>query len=392
MPRTDNLYGRGSVVRRPNGLYQVGVPVGRRPDGKIAYLYRYTRDPRQAERLRAQLVRDRERGRFAVLPARQNLGEYLDAWLERQRVNPRTLDGYRVALARVRPALARRALADLTPVQVQDCLDALAKTHAPRTVNVSRQILRTALGEAVRLKLLPDNPVAATRPLRAPTVEKHRPLTVDQARTLIAACAGHPLGAAYLTAVYLGLRTGEVLGLTWPAVDFEARTIHVHQQIQRAGGTLVLEPLKTESSRRILPLPDAVKRALEAHRERPGPTPAPDWKAAQLVFLTAGGLPIRSSSYERRFARLLAELGLPARTPHALRSGTSSLLFALDIPDKLRSELLGHGDTRTTNRYYTHTSLDQHRAALDRLDAYLQAQTVAQTVVRPEQEPTDGVN
>lgn len=374
MPRTDNLYGRGSIVRRPTGLYQIGVPVGRRPDGRIAYIYRYTRDPKQAERLRAQLVRDRDRGRFAVLPARQTVGEYLDAWLARQTALPQSIEAYRVALARVRPMLGHIRLTDLTPAHIQDWQDAAAKSHAPRTVNQTRGRLRTALAEAVRLEYISRNPADGQRSLRTGPVEKHRPLSVEQARTLIAACAGHPFGAAYLAALYLGLRTGEILGLTWPAIDSEGRTLTVVQQLQRIENVPRLVPVKSQSGSRILPLPASLGAALARHRTATADrTVAREW--ADLVFVSARGNPVAPAVFRRSFAQLLADLGLPQRTPHALRSGTSSLLFALDIPDKLRAEILGHSDARVTNQFYTFTSSAQHRAALDRLDAYLQAQT-----------------
>jgi integrase len=64
-----------------------------------------------------------------------------------------------------------------------------------------------------------------------------------------------------------GLRRGELLALTWPAVDLEDRPrIRVDGTLQRAAGSLVVSPPKTERSRRVVPLPVALSEALHQHR------------------------------------------------------------------------------------------------------------------------------
>lgn len=68
--------------------------------------------------------------------------------------------------------------------------------------------------------------------------------------------------------VLCGLRRGEVLGLGWADIDFDAGAIHVRQQIQRIRGELVLSPVKTHAGRRTLPLLDPARQALKLQAER----------------------------------------------------------------------------------------------------------------------------
>jgi integrase len=61
--------------------------------------------------------------------------------------------------------------------------------------------------------------------------------------------------AAYVLAVYLGLRRAEVLGLRWRDVDLDAGWLQVTQTLQRIEGQLRFLPPKTRHSRRTVPMP-----------------------------------------------------------------------------------------------------------------------------------------
>jgi integrase len=74
------------------------------------------------------------------------------------------------------------------------------------------------------------------------------------------------LHAAFVIAVVLGLRRGEIMGLRWTDVDFDAATLRVRQQIQRVRGELLVSEVKTERPRRVIPLPPIVLVALKARR------------------------------------------------------------------------------------------------------------------------------
>jgi integrase len=130
-----------------------------------------------------------------------------------------------------------------------------------------------------------------------PRVEKHTisVLTPEQGQRLLSTAAGHRLEALYTVALLLGLREGELLGLRWSDIDFTAHTLRVGQTVQRVSGTLLLAPPKTESSKRLLPMPMKVERALARHAERQEEQRAvwgEGWNAARLVFPSEAGTPI----------------------------------------------------------------------------------------------------
>lgn len=106
----------------------------------------------------------------------------------------------------------------------------------------------------------------APRPKQDPAVVHALP--IEDTIRLLEAAKGDRLEALWLLTILTGLRRGEALGLRWDDLDFDFRTMAVRQQMQRRRGKLVATDLKTDSSRRTLPLSSGVVAALQAHRGR----------------------------------------------------------------------------------------------------------------------------
>ena len=66
----------------------------------------------------------------------------------------------------------------------------------------------------------------------------------------------------------LGLRKGEVLGLTWELANLDAAELYVGEQVQRVGQELIRRQVKTETSEAPLPLPELCVAALKLRREQ----------------------------------------------------------------------------------------------------------------------------
>lgn len=163
-----------------------------------------------------------------------------------------------------------------------------------------------------------------------------------------------PWCLAYAIAATLGLRGGELLGLTWSDLDLEGQRV----QIRRAAVRGRLGPLKSEGSRATLPLPSDLCDRLRAFRESWRPNPE------GLLFATRNGRAPHLSHLWRRLRADLARLGLPHRGTHALRHTAASLLVASGISPAAARDLLRHSDIRTTGRYM-HGSRDDVRRGVE---------------------------
>lgn len=130
-------------------------------------------------------------------------------------------------------------------------------------------MLRTALTAATREELVTRN-VASL--VEAPKVVSREttPWTLDETLTFLEEARRDPLYAAFVLAIAMGLRRGEVLGLRWSDVDLDDRVIRVSNQVQRIGGELYQDTTKTGKIRPV-PLPLICLAALRWHPAPPEP-------------------------------------------------------------------------------------------------------------------------
>jgi integrase len=103
-----------------------------------------------------------------------------------------------------------------------------------------------------------------------PTTKEMHPLTAEEARKLLEAARGDRLEALFVLAIHTGMRRGELLGLTWSAVDLQAATVRVRQTLTRTGNgrRLALGEPKTKKSRRTIRLTQRAVETLRRHRVR----------------------------------------------------------------------------------------------------------------------------
>jgi integrase len=368
--------GEGSVFQRSDGRWcaqlDLGWQGGRR---RRKHFYATTCDEVQKQLLKARA--DLAAG-LPVAVEKQNVGQFLDRWLEavRPSVRPRTFQSYAILVRNhIAPELGRLRLDKLAPQHVQAALvRKSASGLSAQTVRHVRAILRIALNQAIKWGVVARN--AASLAV-APKLERKRfrNLSPDEARGLLDAAKGDRIEAVYSVALSLGLRMGEILGLRWQDVDLDGAKLTVNQAIYRiAGKGLVAAAPKTERSRRALFLPDGVLRALRAHRLRQLQerlAAGSRWHDSGLVFTSSVGTPLEPRNLFRSFKALLRRAGLPDVRFHDLRHSAASLLLAQGVPMRAVMELLGHSNIGTTADIYSHVMPAMMRDVADKMDAIL---------------------
>ena len=375
---TKRGHGEGSIYQRQSdglwiGSLDLGIIDGKRARKTISG--KTQKDAR--EKLRA-LQRDHERG-LPVQVKRQTLAQFAQHWLAEKEgsVRPMTFESYSTAMrVHILPALGRHELTALQPQHVQALLKAKRTAGlSPRTVENILVVLGIALKQALRWELVARN-VASL--VDRPRVERHeiKPFTPEEARDFLTAIRGQRLEALYTTALALGLRKGEALGLRWEDVDFEGRVINVRRQLQRIGGQQRLVELKTDQSRRVIPLPEVVVSALRAHRIRQLEErlqAGERWRDQGLVFTSTTGTPLEPSNILKQFKKVLAQAGLRPMRFHDLRHCCASLLLAQNVHPKQVQAILGHSQISTTLDIYSHLTPGSERQVADLMDGMLRA-------------------
>lgn len=321
--------------------------------------------------LDAQLARGIDAGK---LPTFRTTTDFLAWWLEHAlpgNVSATTEQNYRdVVRLYIVPHVGKVPLKELQPAHVSAMLRSLSDAgKAPRTQQLARAVLSKAIKRAESEGLVMRN-VARLADAPRQANKEGRTLTQIQARRLLTVLHHERYGAAFIMALMLGLRRGEVLALSWSDIDAERNTVSIRRSLKKVGGAWVPSATKTRTSRRTLFLPAPVIDALvkwsavqDEERRLAGPEWSTDPLHADLVFTSAFGRPVDGSSFRRWLGAATEKAGLGRWTPHELRHSAASLMLAEGVPLKVVSEALGHSSVRVTGDVYAHV-LDPARQGL----------------------------
>ncbi len=367
--------GEGTIYELPDGRWRAELNLGY-SNGRRRRAVRYASTQAAARRSLTALVRDRDRG-LPVVTERQTLGQFLDAWLRdtvTPRVRPSTYMSYAMHVRlNLKPALGHLRL-DRPGVQHVNAMmrDLTARGLSPRSVQYARNVLRTALNDAVRWELLARNVAALATPPRQ-TRRQIRPLTAVEAQHLLETsrmARSRQDGLLWL-ALGTGARLGELLDLTWDDLDPDPDAegwgkVYIHYALQRVDGKLRRVDLKTERSRRTLGLPPSLVEAMREHRDRQREDrmlAGSRWQQTPFVFTNTVGRPLEHSRVWRDFRRLLDRAGLPHVRFHDLRHTAASFMHAQGVPARVAMEQLGHSSVAVTLDVYTHVGSAAQRDA-----------------------------
>ncbi|WP_425146164.1 tyrosine-type recombinase/integrase [Deinococcus sp.] len=404
----DRGNGQGTVYEYKPGKWRWQVTLGQRTDGKRVTRSGVAETKTAAHDAMTRVQADHARGLIAD-PEKITVAQYAERWLRRQlEIRPRTAKRYGEELAYALEHIGAVRLQDIRATHMKDLMVKLSKRPMRRGGAMSTRTqahvltrLRSLFREAVSDQIIYANPMEGVKRVKGTRLESAgTALDFEQAARL------HSVGwalykaglcrlwPALFTAVSVGLRRGEVMGLTWGDVDFERGVLHVRQT--RVMGVDVIETSdpKTLNSRRDIHMPPSLVMLLKAHRKHQdgerealgklwGSTGAvfatelgewthPDNLKRALVQVVAWSNPVQKEWVwagipRQARAELAAVVGmgeaLPAISPHDLRHTYATLALRRGVPVEVVSKVLGHARVSITLDVYRHV-LDNERRAL----------------------------
>ncbi|MFJ6406106.1 tyrosine-type recombinase/integrase [Streptomyces hydrogenans] len=375
--RKRNPNGAGTITQRSDGRYQAAVYV-LQPDGTRARKFAYGKTWAECDAKRRALLDKVDNG--VPVPTRSmRLSEWLPYWLDNI-VKPRrkktTAAKYEVHVRLyLAPMLGSKRLESLGVADVRRFLVQLEKKTSAATAKESHRVLRTALTAACREELVSRNVATLVEP---PTVTARElsPWSLDETLDFLAAARKDPLYAAFVLAIALGFRRGEVVGLRWENVDLDKREIRVRTQRQRVAGEVYEDDPKGRRRKQTLPLPAICVAPLRWQRLKQAATrerAREKWTETGYVFTTRTGQPIEPRNLYRSFTRVAKNAGLRVVRLHDARHGTATLLTAAGVPPRVVMEILGHSQIAVTMNVYTHVVQDTQREAVGHVDRLLRS-------------------
>jgi integrase len=349
----------GQIVGRGRRRWLVRVFLGRdRETRRRRYLSRTVHGPvRQAQSYLNKVLRERDLGR-RVEGVTVTLGEFLDRWLEtaaKPKLRDKSYESYESLLRRyIRPVLGERILSAITPLDVQSAYQKMIdRGLSARTVRYTHSVLRSAIRQAIRWRLLWQDPTDGAQLPRLGRREMSV-LTAEQSRTFLSAALTTHYGPVFAVALTTGMRPSEYLALKWQDVDWVRGTVGVVRTLEWRNGWRFAET-KRSRSRRIIKLQEWVLEMLKELQARTTkPTGSSGADAVELVFTTPIGRPIHSDKLAKRFKAILLQAGLPPLRLYDTRHTAATLALAAGVPPKVVAEQLGHASAALTLDIYSH--------------------------------------
>lgn len=283
-----------------------------------------------------------------------------DLWVaraEREGRERSTVKSYReVARLHIVPFLGGTRLSRLTRPQIESFRDDLLDTRSKAMAGKALRALSMIISEAQRRGVVAQNVAQGVRVIRAS--RDREPVVVPtsaELRALLKAASEHERPIVGLI-IASGMRSSELRGLDWSAIDLKAATVTI---AQRADAWGVIGAPKSRAGRRTIPLPPEVVNDLKAHKLRTG--------GKGLVMPSASGTPLRRENLLRRWwAPLCVRAGLSEPQGvkygmHAVRHAAASNWISAGVDLKRLQSWLGHASAQMTLDTYGHLMADDKR-------------------------------
>ena len=249
------------------------------------------------------------------------------------------------------------------------------KPLSERTIQNHMGIIYSVLSTAVKWNIIKDNPMKRVDIKKARRKEA-KYYDDKQVAEMLKALSNEPL--VLITMVYLsidiGLRRGELTGLTWDDVDFKTSQISINKQRHYVVGYgTINDKTKTDAGIRTVTASQTVMSLLKQYRNQQLEQRlklGTAWKNEPYIFVLDDGTPISPNLPYKWFVDFLNRHNLPKITFHQLRHTNASILIASGEDVVTVSGRLGHADKNITLNTYSHLIKSKETQVANRMDEF----------------------
>lgn len=372
---------------RKNGTYQYRWCV----NGKRKSVYAKTlKELRTKEE---QIFKDLEDG-TPEDAASITLNDIYDRWIRtKNRIRGNTRSGYeRTYNSYVRDSLGKQSIQKIKASDMKIFYQTVAdeKQIKKGTLYNIQKVLHQAFDFAVDDNYIRKNPsIGAIKDVNIAKGGKRETLTVDEQNTFLDFVKSSPqyqrLYPLFVVMIGTGMRVGELTGLRWEDIDLEKRIINVNHvlvyyQHEDGKSRFAINPTKTESSTRTIPMISAVHDAFireQTYQQFFGIHCTAEIDGySNFIFCNSVGNPQTQACLDRSLRRIIRDCNkheekIPYFTCHTLRHTFATRLCESGMNIKVIQDTLGHADIQTTMNIYVDATEDLKRSEYAKIKDFL---------------------
>ncbi len=238
--------------------------------------------------------------------------------------------------------------------------DKTNKEYSGRYIKNINSELAAIFNYAVNFHNLRENPVKKAGPLKLQYPKKMNIWTLEEFNKFLKVIADKPVSyAGFSTLFWTGIRLGELLALTRKDIDLKKKTITINKSYSKLQGKEIIGSPKTESSNRVIKMPDVLVSVLQNYLDS-----LYDLSSDDRIF------PVSKYLFRNDLNRHHKKAGVKRITPHDLRHSHASLLINNNVNILVISKRLGHSKIDETLNTYSHLYQSSEEAALKILNQY----------------------
>jgi integrase len=263
------------------------------------------------------------------------------------------------------PVLGNMKIIEITPNTIYEYIRLKQKETKLSNCSINKHIvlIKSILNHAVDNGLIIKNLAGKVKKLNEKNTEQSC-LTQKEVFAVLETAKKHypdfyPL---LFTAVFTGMRRGEILALTWDRINFVERYIKIDRSVYNKK----FNTPKTLTSNRKINMPDELIKTLKEWRLR-----CPHGEL-NLVFPNQRGVFMDAHNLvNRKFKPTLRRAGVTEIRFHDLRHTFASILLTEDANPKYVQNQMGHASIKITMDTYSHLMPEAHQKGVDTLNRIL---------------------